>query len=483
MSLELFFLFTVLGLAGIAALVLILRFHAPDVILLLAALFPIAWMSRLDYVPVFVLGPHIPMHWFALAGLTVALLPFGDPHSSRALRRAIGPVLGPFAFLLLTMLMSVIANASGPEGVLMGLRAMVFTILPFPAAWVVVRTLRFEPEQFARAALVFSAVGLAVGVLAILSAIAPHLFAGVLQTTWKVEQEGGRAFTTLGGANTTGAVLAVVGCVASGMLLAGRQRAAAALGLAVSFGGILASVARAVLLAFIAAHLYLYGRPTKGLGRRLALLIALLAIIVVPVFNKLQANLKLERLRTIADNSASVRVIAMDAAVRFGLANPVFGGGWGIVYPYARTVAGVQDLPRIWYVGEISTPLVKPHSLFAIMLAECGLPGLLALCFFFWRWWQALRPPPARLDLQGNSVVAGYRAAFICIVIIAVFQDDLFIISKLAFLLYLPLFCGALASQYYRAAATAAAPAPVDIATLPVELRVAAALRIGAGRT
>jgi O-antigen ligase len=263
-------------------------------------------------------------------------------------------------------------------------------------------------------------------------------------------------------------VILLVAAVAAGNLISRVRPALSAIVLALCFLGLLTTLARAALLAFLLVILFLLARRAPGRVRRAVALGGVALFVLIPIAWKLSQSFSLERfvlgVGGARDTSVESRRTSLETAVRYGVEHPVLGGGWGLLYPWARTVRIVKDLPRVWYVDGRPS-LVKPHNLFALVLAESGLLALAALLVFLWQIWRALRPPDARLDPRGSGIVSGYRAAFLGFVFMSCFQDDLFIASKASFLLYLVFFTGILTAAYYRAAASA---------------RVAAALRLRA---
>lgn len=441
-----------LALLAIAVLALWFKFGPRDFLLMAAVCFPVVWFSRLDQLPISVFGQHVPAHWFVLIGVLVLIGPLGD----RTTRAAIGPafwrIAVPLIALALIMFVSILANGRDPQDVAVGLRAMLFALLPFFAAWVVVRAVRFDEDSLRRLVLMIYAIAGVTAGLSVLSALAPQLFAGVLADPTSPDPDSARGFTTLGGANTTGNVLACVACVASGCVLAKYRRALSVGVLVLCFLGVLTTLARAALLAFVVSQLYIFLRIAKGFGQRVAMFAAIAVFLLAPAAYRLAKDYEysFERFFIWQEGSADARRIAMEAAVQYGLSHPLLGGGWGLVYPYGRAALGTRDLPNVWYVGTMATPVVKPHTLYGVVLAETGVVGLVLLLWFLWRIWGVLRPPDARRDPRGNGLVVGFRASFLCVAMIALFQDDLFLLSKLAYVLYLTVLPGILASAYSR---------------------------------
>lgn len=475
---------TIVGLAlltlfGLAVLALWFKFRPRDFLLMAAVCFPVVWFSRLDLLPITVFGQHVPTHWFVMTGIIALTWPLGDRMTCAAVSPAFRRIATPLLVLALIMLVSILANGRDPQDALVGLRAMTFAILPFLTAWSVIRAIQFDEESLRRMVVMIYTIAVATGGLSVLSALAPQLFAGVLADPTSIDQETARGFTTMGGANTTGNVLACIACVASGCLLARYRRALSLAVLVLCFLGILTTLARAALLAFVIGQLFIFLRVAKGFGQRLAIFAAIGVFLLIPATYRLARDydFSLERFLIWREGSADARQVAMGAAVRYGLSHPLLGGGWGLVYPYGRAALGTRDLPAVWYVGTEATPVVKPHTLYGVVLAETGVVGLIVLLVFLWRIWNALKPPDARLDPRGNGLAAGFRASFLCTAMIAVFQDDLFLLSKLAYVLYLTCFPGIIANAYSRWRIAAQSLAPSAQPCVPaVPPRVAAAL-------
>lgn len=450
-----------LALAAMAVLALWFRFRPRDFLLMAAVCFPVVWFSRLDHVPLMVVGQHVPLHWLVLVGVTVLAWPFADRRTAAAAGPMFRRVLGPLAVLVVVMFISILANARGTQDILLGMRALMFVILPIVAAWRVIQSIPLDEEALKRVVLMLFMIAALTAGLSVVSALTPKIFITLLATSETAEQESARGFTTLGGANTTGTALACVACVASGCVLAGYRRTLSLAMLVLCFLGIVTTLARAAMLAFVLSQAYVFLRLTKGFARRLALFAAIGLFLLVPATYRLARDYSysLERFLVLHEDSAVARRVALEAAFRYGLDHPVVGGGWGLLYPYGRAVMATRDLPSVWYVGNIATPVVKPHTLYGVVFAETGLIGLLLLLLYFWRIWNALSPPDPRLDQRGNGLVAGFRASFICIAIIAFFQDDLFLLSKLAYVLYLASLTGIVAKAYCQVRIRARSPA------------------------
>jgi hypothetical protein len=445
-----------LALAAIAVLALWFRFGPRDFLLMAAVCFPVVWFSRLDVLPIMFLGQHIPSHWLVMVGIIALTWPLGDRMTRAATWPSFRRITTPLFVLALLMFVSVLANGRGVGDLLVGLRAMTFALLPFFTAWSVIRAIRFDEDSIRRMNLMLFIVAAITAGLSVVSALAPQVFAGVLADPL-VERETARGFTTLYGANTTGTALACIACVASGSLLAGHRRVLSAGALVLCFLGILTTLARAAMLAFFISQAYVFLRVTRGFGRRLAIFAAMAVFLLGPAAYRLTRDYgySLRRLVILQESSAEARRVAMGAAFHYGLAHPFTGGGWGLLYPYGRAALGTRDLPSVWYVGNIATPVVKPHTLYGIVIAEVGVVGLVVLLLFLWRIWQALKPPNAAVEPRGNGLVAGYRACLLCMALTAVFQDDLFLLSKLAYVLYLASLTGVMANAYVHARSAA----------------------------
>ena len=433
-----------------------------DLLFFAAAVFPAVWLSRFDSYSLNYGQMPFPLTWGVLAGVFFLLILFGNPRTRRLLSSLTMRTLPILALLLAVFAASTLANKHNDEDVIRGLHACLFVILPPLAAWAVVRTCKINESTLPRLVGALLFVGAFVSLLAVSTATFPGAFRFIV-TTYKTEAEVGRAFSPIGGPSATAMCLLMVYCLAVGQLLTGRRRGLALFVLALCFLGLLATLARAVLLAFLLINVYLWARHWRGLGRRMTTFVLVGLTVLIPLGYGLSQVFSLDRFGsgiTHGTSSASMqsRSNSLLAAVHYGARHPALGGGWGLVYTSPREAREFgRVVPRsISLDGYPSAP--KPHSLFALVFAEGGVIALLVLLVFCWRLSRDLKLPDATASPVGNGLVHGFRAGFFSFMIMCVVQDHLFLASKIAFFFYLFIFTGMAISAHYRWAEVAASP-------------------------
>ncbi|UCC29048.1 MAG: O-antigen ligase family protein [Phycisphaerales bacterium] len=428
-----------------------------------AAVFPAVWLSRFDRYSLDYGDMPFSLTWGVLASVFLLLILFGNPQTRRLLSSFSMGALPILALLLAVFAASTLANRHSDEDVIRGFHASLFVVLPPLAAWAVIRACKIDESTLPRLVGALLFVGAFVSLLAVLTAISPGAFSFIV-TTYKTEADVGRAFSPIGGPSGTAMCLLMVYCLAVGQFLTGRRRGLALFVLALCFLGLLATLARAVLLAFLVVNVYLWARHWRGLGRRMTGFVLVGLTVLVPLGYGLSQVFSLERFGSgIIDGapgaSLETRSDSLVAAVRYGAQHPALGGGWGLVYTWPRESHGLgRVVPRgIRLDGYPSAP--KPHSLFALVFAEGGVIAFLVLMVFCWQLSRGLKPLDATASPVGHSLVHGFRAGFLSFMVMCVVQDHLFLTSKIAFFFYLFILTGIAVGAHYRRTVVPALPA------------------------
>jgi hypothetical protein len=190
------------------------------------------------------------------------------------------------------------------------------------------------------------------------------------------------------------------------------------------------------------------------MGRRSVVPLAAAALVLTPAALGLSRSYSLERL--VSDvpgqpmgRSIEARSMSMKAALYFGMNHPWLGGGWGLVYPYARDDPLGQGRVQLVYLDGHPS-FTKPHTLLGLIFAEGGFPALILLGLYFWGTWKCLEPPDVAVSRFGFGVVVGTRAGLLSFAAMCVVQDTVFTTTKLALYYYLFMFLGMAVSAYYR---------------------------------
>ena len=462
---------TIIGVL-VAAVVLVVAFgyRLSDLAYLAAAMLPLVWLNRFNLYSITVGESTIVLLWAAFGLVTAAGLLFGNRRTALAIRAPTRKVGTALAVLIGLMVLSNLANSGDAADAIRGVVAILFVVLPYFAAMAVARWCRFDERSVQRAIFSLCLAGNFLAVLGILTALFPGTFRfiGTEQETFVQT----RAYSPLGGANGTGMILLMFYCVAFGQVLANRQRVFSAVTLALCFLGLLTTLARAALLAFILVNLFLLVCQRRGIGQRFIIVSAVGLVLLVPLAYKLGQRYSLQRLDLtptgLKDAARGGRGQTMWTSLQYGMEHFVLGGGWGLVY----------DLPRIRYHyrpgseertfsldGRFS--LTTPHSLPALVFVESGGLALLALLFFLWRMWTALAPPDPGVCPHGAAVVQGFRASVLGFFLASVFQDNLFLVDKVAYCYYLIFFTGVVATVCYNTVAQGRLVAQTPRVTAP----------------
>ena len=449
--------FILLGLVvatvGVLILVVLFRYRLSEVVFLGAAMLPIVWLSRLHLHYVTIADSTFVLLWAAFSVLFLVGLVLGNRNAGRAVRQSSRRVVTCFCALVGLMLISNLTHSGSKADVVRGIAAVLFVVLPFVAARSAVRMCRANGAGVQRAVVALLLAGNLLACISIVSAFAPGvsqaLGVGATYETFGYA----RAYSPLGGANGTGMVLVMVYCLAFGEMLAKRHRALAIFTLATAFTATLATLARGALIGLVVANLFLLLGQSRGLGRRLAITIAVGCFLLIPLAYKMNQSFTLERLNlaqsgALTGASTAARMDTMRASLRYGFRHIILGGGWGLVYesPRLRYAYKQGSADRmIWLDGMVS--LATPHSLPALVLVESGGLALILLGAFAWTMWRSLRHPNPRSNTEEAGLIHGFRAGVLGFLFVSLAQDNLFLSDRVAYCFYLFLFTGLLTAS------------------------------------
>lgn len=434
-------------------LCLLLGLRGSDFLYLAALLLPTLWLSRLDSHHLSPGGLPFYLLWGLLGVSSLVLLCFANPNTRRLLAPSSRSLFAVTALLLTLMALSTLANHERSIDLLRGFHACCFIAIPSLAAWTVVCCCRIDHARALHLVGGLCLVGTFVSLLSILTATIPGLFSPLV-TTYKTTLESGRAFSPLGGPSATAMCLLLVYCVAGGTLLSGRSRFGAMLVLVLCFLALLTTLARAALVSFVIANLYLWCDYRRGLRRPALRFMLVAAVLLTSSAYGLAHIHSLERLSSgLLDDSRSaslnLRFQSFTTATEYGMNHMLVGGGWGLVYTLPREYTMHGPTPPIMYIdGKPTAP--KPHNLFALVFAESGVLAVLTLLCLFWLVFRSLRPPDPHAAPEGYMLVRGFRAGFLGFAVMCVAQDHLFLTTKLAFFFYLFVFLGLALSAHFR---------------------------------
>lgn len=445
-------------LAGIFMLVvrILYGFQGSDFLFLAANILPLFWLARFD--SIYILYGDSPFILpFGILGLVIFLfIWFANSETRFLMRTATKRILVLFLVLICLFSFSILFHSQDSIDYTRGIHALCFVILPFIAAFSVVRCCSVDIMHLERALLTFLIGGLFIAFLSVSSAVAPGLYRGIV-TTYVTQVERGRSFTTVGGPSGTAMYLMLIYCLASGQIIAKHRRLLSVCVLVLSFLGILVTQARVVLPVFVLVNVYLYFGHLRGLGRRMLLFLLLLGFLLLPTTYFLNKRFPLTRFlvwgKYSEEGSRSLiaRTESIQAAMRYGFKHAALGGGLGLVYDKPRRilVLGPAEAAKPIYLEGLPTS-AKPHSLFALTFAEGGLGALIILLLLFYVIWKATKPPDPSLEPYGNGITRGYRAGFLSFFLICIVQDHLFMTHKLPFLFYLFVFMGIATSAFFN---------------------------------
>lgn len=445
-------------LAGIFMLIVrtLYGFQGSDFLFLAANILPLFWLSRFDSIYILFEDSPFILPFGVLGVVIFILIWFFNPQTKLLMRPATKRVLLLFFVLIFLFSFSILFHSKDSIDYTRGIQALCFVILPFMAAFSVVRCCSIDIISLERALLAFLIGGMFIAFLSVSSAVAPGLYRGIV-TTYVTQLERGRSFTTVGGPSGTAMYLMLIYCLASGQIIAKHRRLLSVCVLVLSFLGILVTQARAVLPVFVLVNIYLYFWHLRGLGRRMLLFLLLLGFLLLPTTYFLNKRFPLTRFLVWGtyseegSHSLVARKESIRVAMKYGLKHPALGGGLGLVYnkPRRILVLGPEESKKPIYLEGLPTS-AKPHSLFALAFAEGGLGALIVLLLLFHVIWKATKPPDSSLDPYGNGITRGYRAGFLSFFLICIVQDHLFMTHKLPFLFYLFAFMGVATSAFFN---------------------------------
>ena len=431
-------------------------FQGSDFLFLAANILPLFWLARFDSIYILFGDSPFLLPFGVLSLVIFLLIWFANPQTKLLMRPATTRILLLFLLLIFLFSLSILFHSKDSIDYTRGIQALCFIILPFIAAFSVVRCCSVDIMHLERALLTFLIGGMFIAFLAVSSAVFPGLYRGIV-TTYVTELERGRSFTTVGGPSGTAMYLMLIYCLASGQMIAKHRRLFSVCVLVLSFLGILVTQTRALLPVFVLVNIYLYFWHLRSLGRHMLLFLLLVGFLLLPATYFLNKRFPLTRFLIWSKysegggGSFTARADSMKAAMRYGLKHPALGGGLGLVYnkPRRILVLGPAETAKPIYLEGLPTS-AKPHSLFALAFAEGGLGALIVLLLLFYVIWKAAKPPDSSFDPYGNGITRGYRAGFLSIFLICIVQDHLFMTHKLPFLFYLFVFMGIATSAFFK---------------------------------
>lgn len=442
-----------ISIGTIFALYIFWGFRWRDLLFFAALMLPNVWLSRFE-LHFWEAAPGIPfgMTWFVFAGIGFIFILLGYHETRLLFMNASFKLILLMLLLLMVLSLSSVVGAGEAVELVRGFHALCFIIVPFFAAYFIVRSCSIDNHYVSCSILSFYIMGLFLGSLSLLTAFAPGLFGGFVGT-YKTATDVGRSFAPIGGPSVVSMCLMLVYFIALGQLMAKRLRILSTIVLAICFVGILTSQARAALFAFILSNLYFFGRYFSGFGRRILILLIIGSIILTPLTYFVNKKYSLERFTRIGageqDKSLTTRAESFKTAAKYGTRRFAFGGGWGHVYTSARVVYALAGTPETIYLDGMESAF-KPHSLFALVYAESGGLALVVLVLFFLAGWKALKPPDYHVYPYANNVVHGLRSGFLSFSLMCVAQDHLFLTTKLPLLFYLFLFMAVGINSYFN---------------------------------
>lgn len=429
-----FLVIALVFVAGIAAILLRALDVRPKTMFGISVLlFPLAWLNRFDLNFVIVADRPWALSWGVLTTIlgVLFILSIGMGKTGRSARN----INIAFAVFCLALLFSSVLSSSGLDDIIQSVHATAFIAIPFLVGTHAVRVAVTDEHDLDHMLLAVAVIGMCFGVMALVTAIAPGFFSWLI-TTYKTELETGRAFTPIGGASATGMSLLLTYSLGTGMLLGGYRRRLGIAIMIVSFLGILATLARAVLLAFAIANAFLFFGQIRNLFRHVGIAIIMCVLVIVPSVLVLSHYYSLDRFTAFrTEGSRTAREQSMLAAMHYGWHRPVVGGGWGRVYSEARQKAHSGFAQRSMVLdGRWTTS--KPHSLFPLIFAEAGFPSLLTSIVFFGTMFMMLKPKRAPSVTPYHYLAHGFRGGALGFTVMCVFQDHLATGVKLGLLFY-----------------------------------------------
>lgn len=415
------------------------------------SLFPVVWLNRFDLHYLTITSTPFYLIWGVLISFFLVFVWFGNKFTSGLLASSTFK-LGILFFLLITFFVAgILFNSETDRDLIRGFHAICYVVFPLGVMWAVVRCCTIDEERIQHAIEALLIMGGLVGLMAIATALAPGIFRGLI-STYKTTLVSGRAFTPLGGPSATAMCLLPVYCLSVGQLMAKKKPLFNIIIISLCFLGILSTLARAVILSFVIANIYLFSRYRQGLVRRMVVLGLLSSLVLIPLLYGMSSVFSLERFTTgdiRSNQSITARVASLKAATIYGLKHPILGGGWGLVYTESRTNTVTGGSPRMTYLDGYITAS-KPHSLFALVFAEAGVISLTILLLIFWQFWSGMRPPKMHLHSEGHTIAHSFRSGFLGFTVMCIMQDHLFLTNKISLFFYLFAFLGIAVCTYYR---------------------------------
>lgn len=432
-------------------------FCARNLILIVFALYPVIVLNRFLDSPIEIGSFSMPQEWIAVGLISTILLLF-VPYSKsvKSNNRNMWMIHLSMLLLLIVLSFGILANAKNGDDLVTGVTACLYLYLPFLFAFIITRTLSITPANAERIIFVFCLGGLLTTGISALSAFAPTLFSAII-TTGKTDSLSGRGFAPIGGPSAIGMQLVAVYALALSMFFGSKKKAFYIVVMAVIFVGILSTLARAVIISFVFVNIaFIIAHAGKRIYKAI-IPVAVSALVLIPLFVLFSHFSSMDRLVSgFGDDgnangqSVFIRESSQLAAFKYGLENPLTGGGWGLVYKDAR--GQVEGASNIMFFLDDFQSAFKPHSLFALFFAEAGFPGLIAVCIFLYLLLKYTKPPKKEKSPQGFYIVQGFRLGIIANLVMCLAQDHFALVTKLSFFFYLYALIGCCLANTYRKA-------------------------------
>ena len=195
-----------------------------------------------------------------------------------------------------------------------------------------------------------------------------------------------RSRATVGGPNNVSGFIAFTAPTLASWFLAGRSRHMRRLGfLGLVCGTIVLAITqeRGAFVSLIAGYLVMATSiPSTGRRRLIPLVLACSGLVLLFVPSYLSHS---RFLSSWLDVSTMSRLQAFNDAREFFRVSPIFGRGFGLVYPR-------WWIERYMVFDGVET-LVDPHNIFVMVLVEAGIVGLSMFGWFLAILWRQVRAP------------------------------------------------------------------------------------------
>ena len=398
------------GLIGAAGLHVFARYQVRDLMVLAFLGWTALYLSRWDlWAAQNILGRPYPGIYIYLSIFLILLLLFRLPFGLRPSLRMGLVLLIPAVFVFLTLVSGAANGAS--RGIPAAIQ--VITIFGVPmlttAMWVdiVPRT----PDASRRLRISFILLcGLMAPLMVIVTSIAPNLFGSLLGWA-KSAADQTRGFSPIGTAIATGMVVVMAFGMAMHEVVGNRKRIFIVIlvltGVAAMF-----SLARSVVLMLFIFNAVYFALTMRRHAVRIVVLLAIGAIVSLPIIYKLQQRYTFERLTMVGGASMDIRSSSALAAGKAMAQRPLFGHGPGLLYEEVRTdwlLPSANRHKKSTVVMNLPSAM-EPHNVYLLIGAEHGLPALLVFCLFLAVLWRRSQLPAKDADPSEQSISAMYCA-------------------------------------------------------------------------